>query len=101
MSTPTRYFRALAANDLLGQSPRASSCTRRRLIQKASHDSTGSTLPCLRMISWGETDAEVSSVLPANFDSVTVVIDHATAVVAMTTITARMMSLRISVTFAL
>jgi len=53
------------------------------------------------MISWGETDAEVSSVLPANFGPATVAIDHATAVVAMTTITARMMSLRISVTFAL
>src|SRR6516225_5430193 len=72
-----------------------------RLIQKASHDSTGGTLPCLRMISWGETDAEVSSVLPANFGSVTVAIDHATAVIAMTKITARMMRLRISATFAL
>jgi len=28
------------------------------------------------MISWGETDPEVSSVLPANFGPVTVVIDH-------------------------
>src|SRR5262249_3774814 len=88
-------FQALAAKSPSGAIAIGVQLSPPGFAQKASQDSTGSTLPCLTMISWGETGAEVS--LPANFGPATVAMDHTTARIVMTTIAARMMSLRISV----
>src|SRR5262249_61898405 len=71
-------FQARAAKDPSGAIAIGVQLSPPGFAQKASQDSTGSTLPCLTMILWGETGAEVS--LPANFGPATVAMDHTTAV---------------------
>src|SRR6516164_11266842 len=60
--------------------------------------STGRLLPCLTMISCGETGAGVSVACtgPASFDLANVAIDQTAVVATMTATTAKMIILRIS-----
>ena len=59
--------------------------------------SAGRLLPCLTMISWGESGADVSVACtgPAPFDLANVAIDQTTAVAVTTTIATKRMLLRI------
>src|SRR5262249_1908953 len=59
--------------------------------------STGRFLPCLIMISWGETGADVSVACtgPATFDLANVAMDQTAAVAVMTTTATKRMLLRI------